>query len=345
MKNNIVLCLSLLIILFINISIHAQTSSYKIANRFSVEGDGGWDCLISDDATNRLFVSHSTVMQIIDCANGKVLGIIKNMKGVHGIALANDFNKGFITSGRDSIVVIFNLTTYEEIARIKVDGKNPDIILYDGFSKKVFCFNGGSANATVIDAGTNEILSTISFDGKPEFAASDDAGKIFVNIEDKNQISCINTSSMAVEKSWSIAPGEEPSGLAIDIKNRNLFSVCGNKMMVVSNYETGKVVATVAIGEGPDGAAYDIGLKRAYSSNGDGTLTVVQEESASKYKVSDNFFTQKGARTVAINNITHHLYLLTAEFDPAPEKTAENPNPRPKIKPNSFIVLDIEAVK
>lgn len=325
---------------------NAQTKSgYKIANKFSVEDDGGWDYLTMDDSTGRLFVSHGTQVQIVDVKQGKVIGKISELKGVHGIALVPEFNKGFITNGRDSSVTIFDLTTYAKITNIKVTGANPDAILYDSFSKKVFIYNGRTSNATVMDANTNKIIATIPLDGKPEFSVSDEKGKVYVNIEDKGEISMINSSTLKVEKIWSIKPGEEPSGLAIDNSTHRLFAVCDNKLMVVVDAESGKVITTLSIGENVDGAAFDPALKRIYSSNGDGTMTVVQEENTNSFKVLENVPTQKSARTIYVDKKTHHIYLPAAEFGEAPEKTKNNPHPRPSVKPNSFVILDVQATK
>lgn len=321
-----------------------QAQNYKIVNKMPVEGEGGWDYLISDPETARLFISHGTVVNVVDEKSGKLLGTIPDTKGVHGIALAKDFNKGFISNGRDSSVTVFDLTSLATITKVRVTGKNPDAILYDPFSHKVFAFNGRTSNATVIDAKDNKVVVTIALDGKPEFAATDEKGKVFVNIEDKSKITVINSTTLKVEQNWPIAPGEEASGLAIDNKNHRLFAVC-DKMMVIVNAETGKVVTTVKIGDGPDAAAFDPELNRAYSSNGEGTLTVVQEESADKFKVLENLKTQKGARTMALDTKNHHIYLAAAEYGDKPEATKDNPHPRPAIKTGSFVIVDVEPEK
>ena len=334
-----------LIILFLALTAIANSQSYKIAGKIPVEGDGGWDYLIADAATGRLFVSHGNVVNVVDAKSGKLLHTITDTKGVHGIALAPDLNKGFISNGRDSSVTVFDLTTYSALAVVRVTGKNPDAILYDPFSKKVFAFNGRTSNATVIDAKDNKVVGTIPLDGKPEFAVTNEKGKVYVNIEDKNKITVINATSLKVEDNWSIAPGESASGLAIDNKTHRLFAVCDNKMMVVVNAENGKVVTTVPIGDGPDAAGFDPGLNRVYSSNGDATLTVIKEETPDKFSVLENVPTKKGARTMALDTKTHHIYLAAADYGDKPEATKENPRPRPAIKSGSFILLDVEQVK
>ena len=277
----------------------------------------------------------------MDENTGKLLGAIPDTHGVHGIAIASDEDKGFISDGRDSAVTVFNLKTLAVITKVPVTGLNPDAILYDRFSHKVFAFNGKTKNATVIDAATNKVIGTISLDGKPEFAVSDGKGKVFVNIEDKSEISEINSSNLKVENSWPIAPGEEASGLAIDVKNKRLFAVCDNQLMMILDAANGNVISKVTIGKGPDAAGFDPELKRAYSSNGDGTITVVQEQDANNFKVIETVPTQKGARTIAVDTRTHHLFLPVAEFGEKPEATKENPHPHAAIKPGTFMVLDV----
>jgi DNA-binding beta-propeller fold protein YncE len=321
-------------------SVIAQ-SYYKIANNIHVEGEGGWDYLTVDEANARIYVSHATVAQVIDIRTAKLVGTIPDTKGIHGIAIANDLNKGFTSNGRDSSVTIFDLKTLEIITKIKITGQNPDAILYDPFSQKVFTFNGGSSNSTVIDAKGNNVIGNIPLDGKPEFSVTDNKGKVFVNIEDKSVINVINSKTLKVEQHWPIAPGEEPSGLAIDNQNHRLFSVCSNKLMVVIDAETGKVITTLPIGDRCDGVAFDSEKKRVYSSNGEGSITVVQEENSNSYKVLETVTTKPGARTIAIDKTTHHLYLTTAEYEAIPSSS----NSRPALKPNSFQILDIETLK
>jgi YVTN family beta-propeller protein len=318
---------------------------YKIVNTFHLPGDGGWDYLSADEATGRLFISHSTVVQVVDARTGQLTGTINDTPGVHGIALAQDLNKAFISVGRAASVTIINLKTLEFIANVKVSGQNPDAIMYDQYSQKVFVFNGGSANATVIDANTNNVIATIPLEGKPEFPVSNGNGKIYVNIEDKSLITLINASTLKAEKSWSIAPGEEPSGLALDNETHRLFSVCSNKLMVVADAQDGHIVATLPIGEGCDGVKFDPVLKRVYSSNGEGTMTVIQEVNKESFIVLENFKTMPGARTLTVDTKSHHLYLPAAEYNPAEQSTANNQRPRRTIKPGSFVILDIAPVK
>jgi DNA-binding beta-propeller fold protein YncE len=320
-------------------------SQYTMAPKIKLEGEGGWDYLVADEKTDRLFVSHATVVQVVDTKTKQLVGTIPDTKGVHGIALAHDLGKGFISNGRDTSVSVFDLKTLKTLATVKITGINPDAILYDAFSKRVFVYNGRSKNATVLDAKTDQVVGTIALEGKPEFSVSDGKGKVYVNIEDKNLVTVINPNTLKVETSWPITGGEEPTGLALDRETNRLFTVCGNKVMVVMDASNGKVVSSLPIGDGCDGVAFDPSLKRAYSSNGEGTVTVVQEENGTTFKVLETITTQKGARTICVNPVTHHIYLPVAEYEEAPAPTTENPRQRPKVKGGTFSVLDLEPVK
>ena len=327
----------LVISLILTIAVQAQpkVSEYKISRVIHLTGDGGWDYLSVDMANSRLFVSHGTQVNVADLKKGEEISVIPNTNGVHGIAVANDLNKAFISCGRDTSVKVVDLKTFKEIVRIKVTGQKPDAILYDAFSHKVFTFNGRSSNSTVIDAKTNKVIGTIALSGKPEFPQSDGKGLVYVNIEDKSEIAVINVKTLKVEKTWSIAPGEEPSGSALDVANNRLFSVCGNKLMVVSDIIAGKVVTTVPIGDGCDGVAFDPSRKRIYSSNGEGTMTVVQQEGADKYTVVENMPTKAGARTITIDKSTGRLYISVAERVEGSRTS----------KPGTFTVIEIEPAK
>ena len=318
----------------------AQTK-YEIVNKIHLPGNGGWDYITMDEAASKLYVSHGNVVQVVDVTNNTLIGTIPDTKGVHGIAVASDLNKGFISNGRDTSVTIINLKTLAFITKVKVTGNNPDAILYDPFSHKVFTFNGRSSNSTVIDANTNKVIGTIALAGKPEFSATDGNGKIYVNIEDKSTLSVIDVNTLKILQNWPLNPGEEPSGLAFDVINHRLFSVCNNKLLVVTDSETGKVVTTLPIGGNVDGVSFDPVLKRIYSSNGEGTMTVIQENDPNTFTVLENFPTQKGARTVTLNSKTHKIYLPTAEYGETPAATTENPRPRATMKPDSFVVLEV----
>jgi DNA-binding beta-propeller fold protein YncE len=328
-------------------AINAQSdkSFYSVIKTHHLSGVGGWDYLAVDESTGRLFISHGTVVQVLDTNTGELVGTIPNTPGVHGIAFAPELNKGFISVGRDTSVTVFNLKTLEFIARIKVTGNNPDAIMFDAFSQRVFTYNARSSNATAIDAKTNQVVGTVTFEGKPEFAVSNEKGKIYVNIEDKSTITVFDASTLKVEQNWTILPGQEPSGLAIDNVTNRLFSVCSNKLVVIIDSQNGNVITTLSIGEGCDGVKFDPELKRIYASNGEGTLTIIQEENANSYKVLENLKTQSGARTLAVCLKTHHIYLPTAEYLPAPEPTKENPRPRRQTKPDTFVILEVAPGK
>lgn len=326
-----------LFICFTNLNAQTKKSEYKIVRTIHLTGDGGWDYLSVDEKNRNLFVSHATQVNVVSLKTNEQIAVIQETPGVHGIAVANELNRAYISCGRDSSILVVNLTTFEPIKKVQITGKNPDAILYDSFSKKVFTFNGRSSNSTVIDANTLKVLATIPLAGKPEFSQTDGKGKIYVNIEDKSSLAVINATTMKVENLWPIAPGEEPSGLALDNTNHRLFSVCGNKLMVVTDALSGKVITTTPIGDGCDGVAFDPESKRIYASNGEGTMTVLQQFNPDKYEVVENFETQTGARTITIDKSTYHLYLSCGEYELG---TGRRP-----VKPNTFKILDIEPVK
>jgi YVTN family beta-propeller protein len=312
---------------------------FSIVNRFNVGGEGRWDLLAFDAKRHRLFISRSTHVQVVDAETGKVVGDIPDTDGVHGIALADDLNVGFTSNGKSNSVTVFDLVTLKVITNVNISGQNPDVIIYEPRSKHVFAFNGRSNNASVIDAVSLKEISTITLSGRPELAVFNDAGKVFVNIEDKSEIAVIDSSTNKLLKSYPLGGGTEPTGLAFDQKHNRLFSVCANKKMVILDSETGKIIAEVAIGEGPDSAAFDSKLGIVLSSNGDGTLTIVKEDDPDHFSVLQNIVTQKGAKTLAYDNVSHRAYLVTASFGETPAATKEQPKPRPSIIPDSFVVL------
>jgi len=293
----------------------AAPTGYHVVGDIKIGGEGGWDYLTVDSAARRLYVSHATHVAVVDVDAGKVVGDIPDTQGVHGIALAPELNKGFTSNGRANSVTIFDLKTLKAIGQV-VTGENPDSIRYDAVSGRVFTFNGRSNNSTAIDARTGKVAGTIALGGKPEFSVADGKGTVFVNIEDKNEVVAIDAAKLAVAKRYSLSPCDGPSGLAIDTKNRRLFSVCSNRLMAVSDPDSGKVLATPAIGQGSDGAAFDPATGYAFSSNGDATLTVVQQ-AGGKWEVLENIATERGARTIALDDKTHKLYLPTARTAPA----------------------------
>lgn len=301
-------------------------------------GTGGWDYVTLDSAAKRLYIPRSDRVMVLNL-EGKAIGEIPGTDGVHGVALAPGLDRGFTSNGRSSTVTLFKLSTLEVISQVQATGEGPDAILFDPFTNRVFSFNGRGKSATAFDARTGAVLGTIPFGHKPEFAATDGQGRIFVNLEDSAEVAVIDAAKLTIEKRWSLAPIEDPTGMAIDLKHHRLFIVGGNKLMAVVNTESGKVVATPAIGAGADAAAYDAELGLAFSSNGEGTLTVVRQDGADHYTALPPVTTKKGARTMALDEKTHRLYLPAADYTPAPAPTPETPKPRPAMAPNSFQIL------
>jgi YVTN family beta-propeller protein len=313
-------------------------AGYHVIKTYKVGGDGGWDYLTFDKASNRLFISRATHVIVMDADSGKVVGDIPDTPGVHGIALAPEFGRGFVSNGRDNSVTVFDLSNLKLLSKIKV-GENPDAILYDPASKRVFTFNGHSHDVTAIDAAKSAVLGTIKVDGKPEFAVSDEKGEIFVNIEDKSELMALDPNKLEAKARWPLAPCEEPSGLAIDRKSRRLFSGCGNKLMSVVDADSGKLVTTLPIGDGVDANAFDPETGLAFASCGEGVLTVVHEDSADKFSVVESVPTARGARTMTLDPEKHRVFLVTAKFGPPPAPTAQQPHPWPSILPDTFVVM------
>lgn len=314
----------------------AAVPTYKAVNKIKIGGAGRWDYSYVDSANHRLYVSHQTQVEVIDTATDKLVGTIKGTNGVHGIAVANDPGRGFISDGGDNDVTVFDLKTLAVISKIKT-GQNPDSITYEPVTHLVYTFNGRSSDATAIDAkGGTVVAASIPTGGKPEFAQVDGKGHIYANIEDKNEIIEVNAKDKLVAKRYSIAPCDSPSGLAIDPKGR-LYSVCENKLMIVSDPASGKVLASVPIGAGDDGVAFDDGY--AFAANGgDGTITMVGETAPGKFEAVATIQTQRSARTIASDQRTHKLYLPAAEFAPA-ASSKDGKKARPQALPDSFAVV------
>jgi DNA-binding beta-propeller fold protein YncE len=315
----------------------AAPPSYKIVDKIKVGGEGGWDYIYVDSAAHRAYSSHATKAVVIDTATNKVVGEIPDTPGIHGIAVAEDLGRGFTSNGRENMVTIFDLKTLAVISKVPVNGRNPDAIIYEPVSKRVFTFNGASHDATSIDAKTGKVLATIPLDGKPEFAQVDGKGHVYVNNEDNNEIYELDAEKNTVIKHYSIAPCESPSGLALDRAKRRLYSVCENKVMVISDPDAGKVLGTAPIGTGADGVAFDEGY--AFSPNGrDGTMTIVGESSPGKFEAMATIQTQLSARTIGLDPKTHKIYLPAAQFGP-PEEGKDGKKGRPSIIPGSFQIL------
>ncbi|HEX3352521.1 MAG TPA: YncE family protein [Terriglobales bacterium] len=332
--------MTLVILLLVTSSV-AAGSGYHVEKTYKLGGEGGWDYLTFDPASRHLYLSRSTHVAVIDADSGQPVGDIPDTPGVHGIALAPEFGRGFVSDGRDGTVTIFDLKSLKVLGKIPV-GDNPDAILYDPFSKRVFTFNGRSHDSTAIDAAKGSVVGTIKLNGKPEFAVSDGAGEVFVNIEDSGQLVALDPARLEVKSRWPLAPCEEPTGLAIDRKHRRLFSGCSNKLMAIVDADSGKIISALPIGDGVDATAFDADSGMAFASCGEGVLTVVHEDAPDRFRVAENVPTERGARTMALDPEHHRVFLVTAKFGPPPAATAGQPRPRPAILPDTFVVLVVD---
>ncbi len=312
---------------------------YRLAQQVALPGDEGWDYLAFEPGGHRLFISHGTRVLVMDTDQLTLAGAIDDTPGVHGIAFAPELGRGYISAGKSGAVVVFDLKTLARLKEIRTTGDNPDAILYDRATRRVFTFNGRGRNATAVDARTDTVVGTIALDAKPEFAASDGAGHVYVNLEDRNSIAVIDPRELKVVSVWPIAGCEEPSGLALDAAGKRLFPVCGNRVMAVVDAASGHVLGSAPIGAGVDAVAYDPGLGLAFASCGEGVLTVVKVSPAGVPAVVQSVTTQRGARTLALDARTQRVFLVTASFGPAPSATPEQPHPRPPIVPGSFRLL------
>jgi YVTN family beta-propeller protein len=311
-----------------------------VLQHWQLGGVGGWDYLTLDAAGQRLFLSRGTHVDVVNTDSGKIVGTIPNTQGVHGIALAEESNRGYTSNGKADSVTMFDLASLKVVKEAPVPGHNPDAILYEPTGKHVFTFNGKSKDVTVLDATSLAVVATLPVPDKPEFAVDDGAGHIFVNIESEpGQMVVIDSRSLTIKATWTLPGCASPSGLAIDRVHRRLFSVCDEKVMAVTDADTGKQVAKVMIGEGPDAVAFDAKRAMVFSSNGEGTLSVVTQESPDRYSVAKSVATQRGARTMALDSAHGKIYLATADFGPPPPATAESPHPRPAPLPDTFRVL------
>lgn len=310
---------------------------YSVVAKWVIGGQGGWDYLLADPSMHVVYLTHGTRVEVVDTTTGKAVGAITELKGTHGVALDAEGKYGYISDGGANAVVVFDRKTYAKVNSIAT-GTNPDGITFEPVTKTVWAFNGRSNDASVIDTATMKVVATIKLSGKPEFPAADGKGVVFVNIETKNSIVKLDAKALKVTGEWPLAGCESPSGLAMDTAGRKLFSVCDGKKMAVTDADSGKVVKLVEIGDGPDAAGFDAKNQVAFSSNGDGTLTVVDTKDG-KYSVIQNVATPKRARTMAFDAGTGRVYLLAAEYAPAAAPTAEVPKPRPTVVPGSYSVI------
>lgn len=339
MKKNIIpICL-----LLVSIATHVSAQSgYQIVKTFHIASMGGWDYPSVDANSNKLYLSHGGQVNILDKTTGDSIGVISNTAGVHGIAFVPSLGKGYTSNGRTNNVTVFDLKTGNTIGTVAV-GKNPDWIMYDPFSKKIVTSNHSGGDLTLIDVNTDQVVATIAVGGtKLETVVSDEAGKLYVNLEDKNQIAEVDIAKSAVTNIWELAPSESPTGLAIDIKTKRLFSTC-EKTLVVMDATNGKIVATVPIGEGCDGAAFDPASKLIFTSNGSGTVSIIKAISSNEYKLVETIQTKKGARTISLDTKSHMIYLPTADYEPIPADAPKGT--RAKMIPGSFQVLVLAPSK
>jgi YVTN family beta-propeller protein len=295
----------------------AAPEGYRLLKTIPIPGDARWDYLIVDEAARRVYVSHGTQVDVLDADSGELKGKIADTKGVHGIALAPDLGRGFTSNGQANNVTIFDLKTLKPLGDVAT-GKNPDAIIYDPATKRVYAFNGGSASASVIDAAEGKVVGTIELGGRPEFAVADGAGHVFVNLEDKDVLVKLDSKKMAVQERWPLAPGKTPTGLAMDPRNHRLFVGCRSKVLVVVNAETGKVVADLPIGDRVDASAFDAETEMIFASCGDGTVSVVHQETPDKYKAVETIKTKTGSKTMALDRKTHKLFLPSADYKTMP---------------------------
>ncbi|MEI9947124.1 MAG: YncE family protein [Chitinophagaceae bacterium] len=328
---------ALLLVVFAISQLQAQKeTNFHLLKTFHILSGGGWDYLAVGPGNNRLYVSHGSQVNILDKTTGDSIGIIENTTGVHGIAFDKEHGKGFTSNGRLNNVTVFDLATNNTLAQIAT-GENPDAILYETFSKKIITCNGRSNDLTVIDPADNKVTATIAVGGKPETAVCDGAGRLYVNVEDKSEIVVVDIKTFKVINHWPVSPGEEPTGLSIDIKTNRLFAGCGNKFLIVMDASNGKIIDKLSIGDGCDGVAFDPVTKNIFTSNGEGTMSVFHEATAGKFDLIPIVVTKRGARTITVDPETHLVYLPTSEFEPQP---AHSPG-RPKMIPGTFQILVI----
>jgi len=336
MKNLIILVLAVICVA----NIAPAQGKFHLIKKTVVGGEGGWDYLSVDSKNKLLYVSHSTQVEILNLKTHEKIGTIPNLQGVHGVIAVPSTGRGITTNGRSNTVTIFDLKTKKPIVDLPT-GKNPDALLYDNFSKRVFVFNHSDVTTTAIDIKNGKVAGTIDLGGTAlEAGATDEAGTIFVNLEDASEIVSFDAKTLTVKNRWKISPCEEPTGLALDKKNNVLFSVCHSGVMMIINSKTGATITQLPIGARVDGVVFDPELKMAFSSNGEGTITVVKETSPTNFEVVETIKTEPGARTIALDPKTHHVFVSTAQYGETPAPTAENPNPRPKVVPDTFMVLE-----
>jgi DNA-binding beta-propeller fold protein YncE len=324
-------------------AITASAPTYTVTHRTQLGAEGGWDYLAIDTGAHRLYVTRGSHVQVVNTDTDSLVGDIPNTPGVHGVAINAAMHHGYTSNGRDSSVTVFDTRTLAMVRNVKLPARNPDAILFDAFSQRIFTFNGGSANTTAIAVANDSVVGTLALGGKPEFMNSDGRGTIFVNIEDTHEIVAFDARTLTEKHRWPLSMCEDPTGQALDRVHQRLFAVCGNKVMVVINSLTGASVATVPIGGGSDGVMFDESRQLAISANGDGSMTIVHEDTPDKYSIVQTLPTMARARTLTLDPRTHKLYTVSAEFGAAPAPTEAMPRPRPPMVPGSFTLLTVSS--
>jgi hypothetical protein len=313
-----------------------STASYRITHTYTLGGDGGWDYVVPDPPHHRVFIARQNRVMVVDEDNGTPLGEVTGIQGAHGTAVAEGAGHGFATSGNDQSVLMFDLKTFEVLGRIPA-AEDADAIVYDSPSNRVFTLNGDAHSSTVIDAQAGKLITNIPLGGKPEYGASAGDGKVYANLTDTNEVVEIDAKTASVSRRWSTAPCKQPVAMAIDTGHHRLFSGCRSGVMAVSDYQGGKVVATVPIGSGVDGAGYDSASGDAFASNADGTLTVIHQESADQYRVAQTLETPQGSRNMGLDPTNHRIFVVSAKFGPAAAGARRGP-----VLPGSFTLMVIE---
>ncbi len=326
----------------LGVAVAQALPQYAIGRVVPLPGEGGWDYLTFEPEAARLYIAHGTRVEVIDTRRMARIGAVNGISGAHGVVVAPALKRGFVASGASDSVVIFDLTTLGTVGEVKATGGGPDALAYDAGTQRVFSFNGRGRNVTVIDAAAGTVAGTIALDARPEFAAADGAGHVYVNLEDKNSLAVIDAATLAVTAVWPLPGCDSPSGLALNARDGEVFSVCSNRVMVVTDAHSGASLGSAPIGGGADAAAYDADARLAFASCGEGVVTAVALDRERHPLVAQTVTTQKGARTMALDPRTHRLFLVTADFGPAPAPTPEHPHPRPSILPDTFRLLVID---
>jgi len=329
---------SALVLTFAITALLAQSpSTYRVTHSYTLGGDGSWDYVVPDPPNHRLFVARQTRVMVIDEDTGTLLGEVTGIQGAHGTAIAEKTGHGFATSGNDQSVVMFDLKTFKSLGRIPA-AEDADAIVYDAPSNRVFTLNGDAHSSTVIDAQMGILITNIALGGKPEYGASAGDGKVYANLTDISEVVEIDAQTAAVTRRWSTGACKQPVSMALDTAHHRLFSGCRSRVMAVSDYQAGKVVATLPIGAGVDGAGYDAASGNAFASNADGTLTVIHQDSPDQYRVLETVQTPQGSRNMGLDPTNHRVFIVSAKFGPAPASGRG----RAPVLPGSFTLMTIE---